>query len=335
MLYPITIDTQKIVLKNETIQKLTFKELGLKEADLEEFLLNNLDLLVEEEENLLIVGQQVRNIHNGRSDLVAVDEEGNLVLIEIKRDLDDMKNRKEPMEFQAIRYAANIAKIQDVNTLVSKIYAPYIEKKRAFNQEGLTAVEQAQRNLKEFLKNNDSERTFNKKQRIILVASEFDEQTLSACAWLSNNHVQISCYTLEPRKYKDTLFLDINKILPVPQQEDFYVDVVTSPSTITKNDGSTNTKKRSLPRMKQLLDWQIICPNQTIFIKNAKNSDAKVVDEHTVNFQGEIMSYNEWGKRVTGWSAMSVYEWIVISGQTKTLHELRLEKLEELGANNN
>jgi hypothetical protein len=35
---------------------------------------------------LLIVGQQVINKEGGRSDLVAVDGEGNVVLIELKRD---------------------------------------------------------------------------------------------------------------------------------------------------------------------------------------------------------------------------------------------------------
>jgi hypothetical protein len=329
MYYPIQLKDQKLIVSTNEIQNLTFKDLGLKEADIEEFLSDNLDLLVEDE-TLLIVGQQVRNVQNGRSDLIAVDEEGNLVLIEIKRDLIDMKNRKEPMEFQAIRYAANIAKITDVDSLVTKIYAPYIEKKRDFSQNALTPSEQAKRNLDDFLQRNDSERTFNQKQKIILVASEFDEQTLSACAWLSNNHVDISCITIEPKKFKDELFLDINKVLPLQKVEEFYVDVAVSSSIQKPAKVGTSTKKRYLPRMKELIEWEIIVPGQTIAIKNYENSDAKVLDESNVLYNGQQMTYNEWGKTVTGWSAMSVYEWIVVEGQSKTLHEMRLEKLNEL-----
>ena len=66
MFYPIDVAGSKITLENEEIERLTFKELGLKEVDIENFLIDNLDLLFEGEENLLVVGQQVRNLQNGR-----------------------------------------------------------------------------------------------------------------------------------------------------------------------------------------------------------------------------------------------------------------------------
>jgi len=109
ILIPINIDKNKISLdENEDIKQISLKELNLKENDLEEFLRKNIDLLFEEED-ILIIGQQVKNKENGRSDLIAIDGEGNLVLIEIKRDKEDIIHRKEPFEFQAIRYAANLA----------------------------------------------------------------------------------------------------------------------------------------------------------------------------------------------------------------------------------
>ncbi len=330
MFYPIDVAGSKITLENEEIERLTFKELGLKEVDIENFLIDNLDLLFEGEENLLVVGQQVRNLQNGRNDLVAVDKMGNLVLIEIKRDLDDLKNRREPMEFQAIRYAANLALIEQLDTLVEKIYAPYLERRGETAEQELTASEIAKRKLKAFLESNDSERTFNKKQRIILVAAEYDEQTLSACAWLSDNHVDISCFTIEPRRFKGQLFIDITQVLPVAQTKDFYVDVAISPNSQPGKTGSAATTKRNhLPRMNQLFQWGIIAPNQNVHIKGAENSKAIVKDENTVIYEGEEMTYNQWGKKVTGWSAMSVYEWIVVEGQTETLHQLRLEKMKQ------
>jgi hypothetical protein len=197
---PITINNRDIKLQNEEFHSFTFKELGIQESDIEEFLSDNLQLLVDEEETLLLIGQQIQNTQRGRSDLVAIDNQGNLVLIEIKRDIEDIRNRKEPFEFQAIRYAANYAKINDIDDVINKIYAPYLEKKGKVTHEALTSSEQARRMINEFLTDNDAMRNFNKKQRIILVASQFDEQTLSACAWLINNHVDITCITVEPQK---------------------------------------------------------------------------------------------------------------------------------------
>lgn len=100
---PITINNRDIKLQNDEFQSFTFKELGIQESDIEEFLSDNLQLLVDEEETLLLIGQQIQNTQRGRSDLVAIDNQGNLVLIEIKRDIEDIRNRKEPFEFQAIR----------------------------------------------------------------------------------------------------------------------------------------------------------------------------------------------------------------------------------------
>ncbi|UZQ49966.1 hypothetical protein [Clostridium kluyveri] len=33
------------------------------------------------------------------------------------------------------------------------------------------------------------------------------------------------------------------------------------------------------------------------------------------------------GRKGYGWSALSVYEWTIVKGSEKTLHELRSEKL--------
>ncbi|MFF3023951.1 hypothetical protein ACFVRR_15050 [Gottfriedia sp. NPDC057948] len=129
MYVSITISNREMKLQNDQFHSLTFKELGIQESDIEEFLSDNLQLLVDEDESLLLIGQQIQNTHRGRSDLVAIDNQGNLVLIEIKRDLEDIINRKEPFEFQAIRYAANYAKIVDIDEVINKIYAPFLEKK--------------------------------------------------------------------------------------------------------------------------------------------------------------------------------------------------------------
>jgi hypothetical protein len=51
-----------------------------------------------------------------------------------------------------------------------------------------------------------------------------------------------------------------------------------------------------------------------------------------VRFNGEEISYNNWGKKVTGWSSINIYEWAMLSSIKKTLQELRTEKMAELEA---
>jgi hypothetical protein len=70
-----------------------------------------------------------------------VDNKGNIVLIEIKRDRKDIEGRKEAFEFQAIHYAASYATIEDPEDLVNMIYALYIEKYRnEFENSPLTVL---------------------------------------------------------------------------------------------------------------------------------------------------------------------------------------------------
>ncbi|WP_231169720.1 hypothetical protein [Clostridium botulinum] len=222
MLIPVKIK-DSIEIENIEIENTNFKFLNLREEHIEEFLRKNIEFIFEDE-TLLVVGKQVVNKENGRSDLTAVDENGNLVLIEIKRDALDIIQRKEAFEFQAIRYAASYAKIKTPDDLVDKIFASYIEKYRdEFELGELTAYEKASRILNDFLEKNNALKTFNSKQRIILIASSFDKQTLSASAWLIANNVDVSCFELSPIKIEDSYFIDINRILPPPSLEDFYI----------------------------------------------------------------------------------------------------------------
>jgi len=129
------------------------------------------------------------------------------------------------LNFQAIRYAASYATIEDPDDLVNKIYTPYIEKFRnEFESGPLTSSEIGTRKLTEFLQENNAAGAFNENQKIILVASDFDEQTKSAVAWLNNNSVDISCFKIIPYKINGEVYFNIEKILPLSNYKDYYVN---------------------------------------------------------------------------------------------------------------
>jgi len=332
MLIPISIEENYIDTSDTEISSSTFKDLKLKEEHIEEFLRKNIEVIFGEEETLLIVGQQVNNKEKGRSDLTAIDENGNIVLIEIKRDVDDIKSRKEAFEFQAIRYAASYAKIKTPDELVNKIFSKYIEKhKKEFELGDLTPVEKGKRIINDFLVNNNSLKTFNQKQRIILVASSFDPQTLSAVAWLIANNVDISCFSIMPLKINNQVFLQVDRVLPPSSLEDFYVEIKDNEAAELEKSpiGITRT---NLPRMPKLFEWGLIKEGDKLYIKNhdKEASLAEVIDQRFVNYKGNKMTYNQWGQDVTGWSSICIYEWAVKIDSDKTLDNLRREKLNEI-----
>lgn len=330
-LIPIEINKEKQINKVESnIDNLKFKDLNVKENNVEEFIRQNLDEVFDEDETLLIIGQQVINKENGRSDLVAIDKEGNFVLIEIKRDEEDIKARKEPFEFQAIRYAANYAKIKTVDDAVDKIFSHYIEKhKNEFSLGDFTTNEYGNKKLLEFLRQNGSEKTFNKKQRIILIASSFDAQTKSAVAWLIINGIDISCFKIYPKKINSNIYISVEKELPLPDIEDYFVDVKTKDKK-KYTDYNTKIQRAYLPRMDKLIENKIVKSGDRLFIKGYKEDNfvATLIDEKYVNYNGKKITLNEWGREITNWSAVNMYENVILESANKTLDELRKESID-------
>ena len=305
----------------------TFSELNYKENDIEELLRKNIDMICDEEESMLIVGKQVRNAQHGISDLTAVDNKGNIVLVEIKRDRKDIESRKESFEFQAIRYAASYATIEDPEDLVNKIYAPYIEKYRSEFEDGaLTSAELGTRKLTEFLRENGEESNFNKNQKIILVASDYDEQTLSAVAWLNSNNVDISCFKIIPYKINDEVYINIEKVLPLNTYKDYYVNFLDSPIK-----GSTQKKgftRRSLPKIDDMLEWGVVKAGDVIVAKG-REDEGVLMANGNVEVNGEEISMQKWLKELFGWSSIQTYVFAVHKETGKILSQIRKEYMEK------
>lgn len=309
------------------IEPVTFTELKMIENDIEEILRNSIDMICDDEESMLIIGRQVKNESHGRSDLTAIDNNGNIVLIEIKRDRKDIEKRKEAFEFQAIRYAASYATIDSIDELVKKVYAPYIEKYSSeFELGELTSIELGIRKLDEFLKANGVESHFNLKQRIILVSSDYDEQTMSAVAWLNSNNVDISCYKLIPYKINNELFLEADKILPLPEYKDYYVNLMDKSSTATLfNSKKKDVIRRSLPKIDEMLEWGVVKAGDIIAAKNKEENEGTLLKNGNVLVNGKELSMQVWLKELYGWSSVQTYVFAVHKESGKTLSQIREE----------
>ncbi len=315
-------------LKAERVEPVTFSAIEMKESEIEEILRRNIDMLCDDEESMIIVGQQVKNENNGRSDLTAIDNEGSIVLVEIKRDPRDIENRKEAFEFQAVRYAASYATIRDIESLVRKVYGPYIEKHREeFEQMDLTSYELGLRKINEFLRANDTEKSFNKRQRIILAASDFDEQTLSAVAWLNSNGVDISCYRLIPYKLDDKTYIRAERILPVATYDQYYVNLMDRSIPVSAKTDRQMTR-RVLPRIDAMLEWGIVKEGDIIGAKD-REDEGVLQNSGKVKVAEELLSLQEWLKRVYGWSSVRTYSLAIHKATGKTLSQIREEYMIE------
>jgi hypothetical protein len=276
---------------------------------------------------LLIIGQQVIDESKGRSDLICIDSDGNLVLFEIKRDRTDIERRSEPFETQAIRYAATLANITTVNELVDLVFARYIENNPdEFPLEnGQTSFELGIKVINEFLRANKALNNFNEKQRIILVAGEFDDQTLSSVAWLNKNNLDISCFTLETYQVnKETIILP-NKILPLMSYNDFFVKI-SSRSNGSSSRIATKGKRESLPRIEALMRWDILKPGQQIYARDFPNEIVTLkANGQVLTKSKKEMSLHDWLKSLYKWSSVQSYFYAIDLDSKKSLSDLRRE----------
>lgn len=208
--------------------------------------------------------------------------------------------------------------------MVKKAYAPYIEKyKVEFEPGELTSYELGIRKLNEFLVENGAVNNFNKKQRIILVASDFDEQTLSAVSWLNSNDVDISCYRLIPYQLKEDICLKVEKLLPVTNYNDYYVNLMDKKIS-SFNQGTKKIIRRTLPKIKDMLEWGVIKTGDIIIAKG-KGDEGELLANGNVLVNGEEKSMQIWLKGIFGWASIQTYVFAVHKETGKTLSQIREE----------
>ncbi|HAM79235.1 hypothetical protein [Ornithinibacillus bavariensis] len=188
----------------------TFADNDIKERQhIEEWIRKSPEVLGED---LLIIGHEYDKFEvNERLDLLALDKDGNVVIIEVKRDTSGSD-----VDFQALKYASYCARLSQQDIL--DIYTHYIE----MHLEGVDAKQ----SLLEFLEAEDEDELnamLNGTQRIIIVGKEFDKRILSVCTWLYENSIDIKCVSIKPYKLNDELIVDTKQIIPPYKLENYYI----------------------------------------------------------------------------------------------------------------
>ena len=196
-MYRVDIENKKLI----EIPATTYTELNLRERfDIQEWIAGTPEILGE---SLMIISKELILPSGRRLDLLAVDKEGALVVIELKRD-----NSGSDVEWQAIKYASYCSSFS--HDEIYKHFAEYLG----------TDGDDAQVKIEGFI--NCEPEDLNQSQRIILVAKEFHSEVISAVLWLRESEIDIECIRLTPYfDQEGELFINPEIIIPLPEAKDY------------------------------------------------------------------------------------------------------------------
>lgn len=196
-MYKVDIENKKLV----KIPVTSFSALNLKERfDIQEWINGTPEILGED---LLVIAKELILPSGRRLDLLAVDKEGALVIIELKRD-----DSGSDVEWQAIKYASYCSSFSQDE--IYKYFAEYLG----------TDVDDAQVKIEEFIDCEPED--LNEKQRIVLVSKEFNSEVISAVLWLRDAIIDIECIRVTPHvDQQGNIFINADIIIPLPEARDY------------------------------------------------------------------------------------------------------------------
>ena len=199
--------------QSERIEEVDFARLGLRERqDIQEWVAANPSML---DDDLLIIDKEFSGFDrtDERLDLLAVDSDGKLVIIELKRD-----DTGTDVHWQAIKYASYFqrAGAEDIVGLAAKYWGDSRD----------AAITRLLQHL-----GADDLNALNNDQRIILASHRVAPEVTSAALWLNQRvpgeENMITCVKLTPHQDTHTgaLYVQASTIIPVPGVEDYLVGV--------------------------------------------------------------------------------------------------------------
>lgn len=217
--------------KNEakSISRKAFQELKFRERQhLQEWICKNTDILGE---RLLIIQKEFSGFDDTRErlDLLAIDGEGNLVIIENK--LDDSGKDVVRQSLKYASYCSSLTK-QEIRT----IFQDYLDEQ---NEDGM-----AENILCEFLKVED----FNEvelnydDQRIIMIAANFRKEVTSTALWLLEHNIKIKCIKVTPYELDGNILLDTEQIIPITDAEEYLIKVANKKQEEIKTKEQNQTR---------------------------------------------------------------------------------------------
>lgn len=235
-----------------------FARLGLRERqDLQRLLRDHVEVLGDD---LLVLAEEFGNWKDARRriDLLALDRDGHLVVIELKRTEDGGH-----MDLQALRYAAMVSAMTFEDVVAA--YADFVTRVRP-EQEADPRTK-----LVSFLGLEEAdEAEISEDVRIFLVSADFGREITTAVLWLNRyERMDIRCVRLVPYEVGDRVLLHIEQIVPLPEAADYQVGV--------RKKAQERERARSDGR--DLTRFQIVVDGTPLPGENKRNAVRIMVDQ--------------------------------------------------------
>ncbi|HHH53177.1 MAG TPA: hypothetical protein ENK91_05930 [Bacteroidetes bacterium] len=204
-------------------------------------------------EELLVVSIEFDRFKNSndRLDILAIDRQGNIVVVELKRD-----SYAGYADLQAIRYAAMTSSMTIEKLL--PYYNQYQKKHLGIDN---PSNEISRTNIEEFV-NDDNFKELSNKPRIILCSEDFSQEITTTVLWLNSSGLDISCVKIKPHKIGDQIAIVPNKIIPLQEAQQYLIDIQKKEEQETKSG-------RNRPRtMRILIENGLLKEGDKIYLKN-------------------------------------------------------------------
>ena len=246
----------------QSVKEINFSDHSFQERyDIQEWLETTPSILGEK---LLIIAKEKTYFEGTRErpDLVGIDKDGNIVIIELKRD-----DSGSDTHWQAIKYTSYWARFSVPDIL--SVYADYINKHGGKEEAEEVDEEYSNQEIIDFIE-QDSAENINKRQRIILVSHRFSKEVVTAVDWLIENYgLDIRCVQLIPYfdEDKETYYLQSNTILPLVGIDDYLIRP-SSGKASTGKSGHGSRNDDEVTRFFETLREELISGNTVIV--NAK-----------------------------------------------------------------
>ena len=103
----------------------------------------------------------------------------------------------------------------------------------------------------------------------------------------------------------------------------FHNDYASLRRVLSQAPATSVRRPRSTIRVANLLKAGLLKPGDVVHTKKRPDLCADVVDARFVTYEGKRWRINDWGMHVTGWSAINIYQQVVLTRTGQTLDDLR------------
>ncbi|HTF71876.1 MAG TPA: endonuclease NucS domain-containing protein [Edaphobacter sp.] len=236
---------------------------------IQEWIRKNPQILGEE---FLIVSMEFDRFvsSSDRLDLLALDREGNLVVIELKRD---------PLsgfaDLQALRYAAMVSSM----TLekLAPYYLAYL--KRYCDRE--VSITEATSEMRAFV-DDDAFTQLSSSPRIVLCSENFSQEITTTVLWLRQSNIDIRCVQIIPYKHNESILIVPKVLIPLNEAKQYLIDIKTKEVSV---ENSIKARKRRA--MQVILENNLLKEGDRISLQNALPTWVKY-DENDSQFHAII-----------------------------------------------